>query len=250
MIIIISPAKTIVNDLPCSTDHSTDPVFEHEANKLASYMKQYTTSDLIELMGISQKLAILNYERFQSWDRSDTEKLKAICAFKGEVFNGLKGWEFTEKELEYAQNHLRILSGLFGILKPLDTIKPYRLEMGTEMDFGSLYEFWGDKITNEINAQIAATGGPVINLASKEYYRALNPQKLNAPVITPDFKDLKNGSYKIIAIYAKKARGLMSRFILKNKLTDPEDLKAFNEEGYYFNGHLSTAENPVFTREN
>ncbi|MFB6342429.1 peroxide stress protein YaaA [Saccharicrinis sp. FJH62] len=249
MIIIISPAKTIVSDLPCSTDHSTDPVFEHEANKLAAHLKQYTTSDLIELMGISPKLAILNYERFQSWDQPGLERLRAICSFKGEVFNGLKGWDFNEEELKYAQNHLRILSGLFGILKPLDKIKPYRLEMGTEMDFGSLYEFWGDKITNEINKQISVVGGPVINLASKEYYRALNPQRLCAPVITPDFKDLKNGSYKIIAIYAKKARGLMSRFILQNKITDHEEIKAFNEEGYYFNSHLSTPENPVFTRE-
>ena len=249
MLIIISPAKTIVNDLPCSTDHSTDPVFEHEANNLAAHLKQYTTSDLIELMGISQKLAILNYERFQSWDQAGTERLRAICAFKGEVFNGLRGWEFNEDELAYAQNHLCILSGLFGILKPLDKIKPYRLEMGTEMDFGSLYEFWGDKITHEINKQIAVSGGPVVNLASKEYFRAINHKNLCAPVITPDFKDFKNGSYKIIAVYAKKARGLMSRFILDNKLTDPEDIKAFNEDGYFYNSRLSNPENPVFTRE-
>lgn len=249
MIIVISPAKTIVNNLPCSTDHATEPAFKKDANKLAAHLKNFKTDDLQELMGISPKLALLNYERYQSWFHPSTEKLKAICAFKGEVFNGLKGWEFNSRELLHAQEHLVILSGLFGLLKPLDLIKPYRLEMGTEMDFGSLYEFWGDKITNRLNKQLKADGGPLINLASKEYFKTLNTNKITKPVITPDFKDYKNGSYKMISVYAKKARGLMSRFILKNKLTNPEDLKAFNDEGYYYNSHLSKECNPVFTRE-
>lgn len=249
MIIVISPAKTIVNDLPCSTDHATKPVFTKDANKLASQLKKLKAADLQDLMGISPKLALLNYERYQGWNHRNTEKLKAICSFKGEVFNGLKAWEFTNEELIYTQDHLVILSGLFGLLKPLDLIKPYRLEMGTEMDFGSLYEFWGDKITNKLNKQIKEDGGPLVNLASKEYFKSINLKKLKCEVVTPNFKDFKNGSYKMIAIYAKKARGLMSRFILKNQLIDPNDLKAFNEEGYYYNSRLSTEHNPVFTRE-
>lgn len=249
MYIVISPAKTIVNNLPCSADHVSKPEFGSDANKLIEFLKAYRSEDLQQLMGISPKLALLNYERFQSWEQSSQENLKAICAFKGEVFNGLKAWEFSSEQLQYSQNHLAILSGLFGILRPLDTIKPYRLEMGTELDFGSLYEFWGDKITNKLNELMKIAGGPLINLASKEYFRAINLRKLNYEVVTPEFKEFKNGKYVIVAIYAKKMRGLMSRFILENELQDIDDLKAFQADGYYYNSRLSTSEKPVFTRE-
>lgn len=249
MIIVISPAKTIVSNLTCNCDTKTQPVFLNQANKLSRHLQTLNIDELKKLMHISPKLAELNYERYLNWNHKSTPQIPAICAFKGEVYNGMRGWEFNEDELNYAQSHLTILSGMYGLLKPLDVIKPHRLEMGTVLKLGALYDFWGDKITLTLNQILNDNGGPLVNLASNEYYKSINTKRLKHRVVTPEFKDYHKGTYKVISIYAKKARGLMSRFILENKLKDIEDLKAFNADGYYYNAHFSSDNNPVFTRD-
>jgi cytoplasmic iron level regulating protein YaaA (DUF328/UPF0246 family) len=197
----------------------------------------------------------LNYERYQVWSPEFTpENSKpAIFAFNGDVYQGLKAYTLNSSEIEFAQNHVRILSGLFGVLRPLDLIKPYRLEMGIELTVNrkkDLYNFWGDKITNEIRLA-AENSGPrfLINLASAEYFKSIHIKKLGLPVITPEFKDWSGDGYKMVSFFAKRARGMMTRFIVENQLSDPEDLKAFNTEGYNFNPRLSKGETFVFTRE-
>jgi len=206
-------------------------------------------------MSISSKLADLNYTRFQLWHFpfEKTEGRQAIFAFNGEVYNGLDAYSLSEKEIEYAQDKLSILSGLYGILRPLDLILPYRLEMGTKIQlnkYNNLYEFWGNKIAQELYMDIEKNNHKaLINLASSEYFKSVQKKSIKVPIITPEFKDLKDGQYKMISIYAKKARGLMTRFIIQNELEDPNDLKAFNLEGYYFNNQLSTELKPVFTRD-
>ena len=254
MLIVISPAKTLdFENKPSSLHYSTND-FLSEAEKLSKELKNYTADDLIKLMGISSKLAYLNYERFATWKRPfNIENAKqALLAFKGDVYIGLDAETLNEKELLYTQDHLRILSGLYGVLRPLDLIQPYRLEMGTKLNtnsFQGLYKYWGDKLTQNINkALIAQSDDVLINLASNEYFKALNKSKLNAKIITPVFKDFKNGEYKTISFYAKKARGLMSRFILKNQLKNPEELKHFETNGYYFSEAESNANQLVFLR--
>jgi len=206
-------------------------------------------------MGISPKLAQLNFERFINWQlpfSTDNAK-QALLAFKGDVYTGLDAYSLNEDELQTAQNDLRILSGLYGVLKPLDLIQAYRLEMGKKLQTkkgNNLYEFWGDKITKEINKSLIAKNDKyLINLASNEYFKAVVKKKVKAEIITPVFKDFKNGQYKVISFFAKKARGLMTRFIIQNKITDPEHLKAFNSEGYNFNPQLSKNTELVFTRD-
>lgn len=248
MIIIISPAKTIDFSLPFAASQTSKPSFASDANTLAKELKAYKTSELAQLMSISNELALLNYERFQSWNNRSTPQKPALSVFKGEVYNGMKAWEWSEDLIEYAQDHLRILSGLYGILRPLDLMKAYRLEMGTKLESGTLYDFWGDKITKNINRSAANNGRILVNLASKEYSRAANLKHFKGKVITPDFKDKHQGEYKMIAIYAKKARGLMVRFILENRIEDPQEMKAFDSDGYVFNSKMSTADNFVFTR--
>ena len=254
MLLVISPAKTLdFENKPSSLHYSTND-FLPEAEKLIKELKNYTADDLIKLMGISSKLAYLNYERFATWKLPfDTENAKqALLAFKGDVYTGLDAETLNEKELLYTQDHLRILSGLYGVLRPLDLIQPYRLEMGTKLNtnsFQGLYKYWGDKLTQNINkALIAQSDDILINLASNEYFKSLNKSKLNAKIITPVFKDFKNGEYKTISFYAKKARGLMSRFILKNQLKNPEELKHFETNGYYFSEAESNANQLVFLR--
>jgi len=254
MLIVISPAKTLdFENKPSSLHYSTND-FLSEAEKLIKELKNYTADDLIKLMGISSKLAYLNYERFATWKRPfNIENAKqALLAFKGDVYTGLDAESLNEKELLYTQDHLRILSGLYGVLRPLDLIQPYRLEMGTKLNtnsFQGLYKYWGDKLTQNINkALIAQSDDVLINLASNEYFKALDKSKLKAEIITPVFKDFKNGEYKTISFYAKKARGLMSRFILKNQLKNPEELKHFETNGYYFSEAESNANQLVFLR--
>jgi len=206
-------------------------------------------------MKLSLKLAELNFDRYETWKPKCTEKnaKQSILAFQGDVYQGLDAASLSAAELKFAQQHLRILSGLYGILRPLDLMQPYRLEMGTKLKTtrgNNLYDFWGSTITEGLNKQLKKLKtDTLINLASNEYFKSVKPKELDAEIITPAFKEFKNGDYKMIGIYAKRARGLMSRYIIQNKLTNPEDLKDFHEEGYKFNSKLSKGNNWVFTRK-
>jgi uncharacterized protein len=250
MIVIISPAKSL--------DFKTDPPFDicyrphfiKDADYLAGKLGKLKTSEIEALMGISPKLAQLNAERFATW-KSAPEK-QAIFAYNGDVYDGLNATSLTLTEIEFAQNHLRIISGLYGLLKPLDSIKPYRIDMGTHFSTPkgeNLYKYWGERVTDQLKKSIKASENNVlINLASNEYYSVLNTKKLNTRIITPAFKDKSNGSYAMISFFAKKARGMMSRFIIQNAITDYEMLVGFDESGYHFNHGLSKGNNWVFTR--
>jgi len=254
MLVLISPAKSLDFESKTVTETYSQAVFLKEARVINKSLKKLSPKELSKLMGISAKLGELNFERNQSWKtpfKPDNAK-QAILAFTGDVYQGMDAATFSENDFEVAQQTIRILSGLYGVLKPLDLIQAYRLEMGTK--FGvegaeNLYGFWKEKVTKAINKDLKEAGGPVINLASNEYFKAVDSKKIKAEIISPAFKDLKDGQYKMISFYAKKARGLMSRFIVQNKLTDPEDLKAFDLEGYYFNNELSKGKDWVFTRD-
>lgn len=254
MLIIISPAKTLDFNQKATTSLFSESDFLPQAEKLVKVLKKYSAPDLMNLMGISDKLARENQERFSAWKRPfDMDNAKqALLAFKGDVYLGLDAESLSENELAYTQDHLRILSGLYGVLRPMDLIQPYRLEMGTKINLPTLkdlYTFWGDKLTRSINKALTAQGDSVlINLASNEYFKSLNKKVLQASIFTPVFKDFSNGEYKQISFFAKKARGLMSRFILQNRLENPEDLKHFNAEGYFFNETESSTNQFIFLR--
>jgi len=255
MLIVISPAKTLKTDVRALTN-STFPLMLKYSALLVNELKKYSSGELSELMKISPKLAQLNHSRFQQWHYPYKleEGNNALLTFRGEVYNGLEVDSFSQENLNYAQKHLIILSGLYGVLRPLDVILPYRLEMGTKISpagYKNLYEFWSDKILNVLNNKLAESDTNIlINLASQEYFKSIETKKLNAEIITPVFKENKNGVYKVVSIYAKKARGLMTRFIIKNKINNPEKLMLFDEEGYYYNEKLSDKKkgNIVFTR--
>lgn len=254
MITVISPAKTLDFDSKPNTDHYTQPAFLKEAAKINKSLRRLKPSGLMELQGISAKLAQLNAERNQQWKPPFTlENAKqAVLAFNGDVYDGLNAGAMTEDELQMAQEKIRILSGLYGLLRPLDLIQPYRLEMGTPFSFAAypdLYHFWQQKITKTLNQELKGSGEVLVNLASQEYFKAIDLSKLKARVIYPVFQDQKNGQYKIISFFAKKARGLMCRFMIKNRISDPEELKAFDLEGYHFNNHLSKGDTWIFTRD-
>ena len=254
MLILISPAKTLDYSVDIPDIPTTDISFPKESSELVSGLKKYKSKDLQGLMGISSKLGQLNFERFQQYKFPfDKQEAKpALLVFKGEVFVGINVESFGADDLQYAQDHLRILSGLYGVLRPLDAILPYRLEMGTKYSttkFKNLYDFWGMKIHDKIQADLDHQGDKVlINLASNEYYKSVKANKLDAEIITPQFKDFKNGQYKMISFFAKKARGLMTNYILKNRISNPDELKLFNMEGYEFNAQLTEGNNWVFTR--
>lgn len=254
MIIVISPAKSLYEHAPIRHENYSQAVFLPEAGKIVSVLKKKKPAQLSKLMDISPKLAELNYHRFQAWSMPFTPEnsWQAVLMFNGDVYQGLQAESFTETEFETAQQHLRILSGVYGLLKPLDLIQPYRLEMGTDIGISgkkNLYEFWKTRITASLNRELAETGQKeLINLASNEYFSVIDTKKLKARIITPAFKELKNGQYQMVSFFAKKARGLMSRFIIQNRITDPEEIKAINLDGYYFNNQLSKGNNWVFTR--
>ena len=255
MIAVISPAKTLDFETRPSTKTYSQPDFLDEATEINRYLKKLNPPELEHLQGISVKLAELNVHRNRIWQPPFTpdNAKQAVLAFNGDVYEGMDAASFSEEEFQVAQQKIRILSGLYGLLKPLDLIQPYRLEMGTKFGFKSyndLYEFWQGKITTAVNEAVNGTGGKgiLINLASREYFKAINPHKIEGRIITPVFKDHKNGQYKIISFFAKKARGLMCRFIVENKLSDPLDLQAFDLEGYYFNSRLTQGDTWVFTR--
>tara|TARA_B100000929_G_scaffold197767_1_gene156960 strand:- start:230 stop:991 length:762 start_codon:yes stop_codon:yes gene_type:complete len=250
---LISPSKTLNFDNNNVCDLKTNCRLIDHTNELHKILINYSMSDLKELMSISDKIAELNYNRFKTWVDPSTSKfsMQAIYAFRGDVYSGLDADSIPENKYEFLQDNLRIISGFYGLIRPFDKILPYRLEMGTKLENSrgkNLYEFWGDNITNLLNDDILNKDDYVINLASEEYFRSININKLKSEVITPIFKEFKNGTYKTIAIYAKKARGLMSRFIINNKIQDPKILKNFNFEGYSFESRLSDQYNYIFTR--
>lgn len=255
MLIVISPAKTLDYETTPKTRVFTTPDFLDYSQRLINRLRKFSSLDISESMHVSTKIADLNFDRYASWEKPFTQKnaKQAILAFKGDVYTGLDAETFKADDFEFAQKHLRVLSGLYGLLRPLDLMQPYRLEMGTKLktDVGkNLYEFWGSDITQGLNTQLKKIKSRyLINLASNEYFKSVKPKELNAEIITPAFKEFKNGEYKMIGIYAKKARGLLSRYIIQNKLNDPEELKLFSEDGYAFNKTLSKGNNWVFTRK-
>jgi cytoplasmic iron level regulating protein YaaA (DUF328/UPF0246 family) len=256
MLIVLSPAKSLDFETPPVTAHFTMPEMLDESEKLMTKLRKLSPKKLSDLMGISPALGQLNYERFQTWHQPFTAEnaKQAVLAFNGDAYQGLDAKTLSENQLMELQNRLRILSGLYGVLKPLDLIQPYRLEMGTKLKYqrsADLYAFWKNRITPKIKEAIAESGNNIlVNLASNEYYRSIDPKKLGAEVVTPEFKDLKNGEYIMISFFAKRARGLMTRFILENNIERVDDLQAFDSEGYIFNPRLSKPGKPVFTRDN
>ena len=255
MLILLSPAKTLDYSIDPKSNH-TAPQFLNQSAKLIKILKQKEPKEISSLMGLSDKLASLNFDRYQSWKASKVisgDVKPSVLVFKGDVYQGLSADTLNAKQLKFAQKHLRILSGLYGILKPMDLIKPYRLEMGTklETDKGkNLYEFWGSSIQKNIIKDLDEQKSDlIINLASKEYFSVLGkiPDHLN--IVSPVFKDFKNGKHKIISFYAKKARGLMTRWIIENNIKDFEKLSRFNTDGYYYCSKQSTATEPVFLRD-
>ncbi|OCG78901.1 hypothetical protein A9G42_01855 [Gilliamella sp. Nev6-6] len=246
MITIISPAKTLDYQSPLLTQNYTLPQFIDSTKTLIQDCQKLSVENLAQLMSISPKLAELNYERFQNWhsDFNLENARQAILAFKGDVYEGLHVEDFNDSDLKFAQSHLRILSGLYGLLRPLDLIQPYRLEMGIRLKNGNhtnLYQFWGESLTNKLNDELLKSSHPtLINLASNEYFKAIKAKQLNAKIIQPIFLDKSKDDYKVISFYAKKARGLMSRFIIKNKINHRDDIKDFNLEGYQFDSKRST----------
>ncbi len=256
MFILLSPAKSLDYDSTISHKNFTIPNFEKETQKLSKVLKNFSSSDLEKLMEISKKLADLNFDRFQNFaTKFDLENSKqALLVFDGDVYQEIDKENYSAKDWDFAQKNLRILSGFYGLLKPLDLMQPYRLEMGTDFkksktDFKNLYEFWGDKISAKLDEETKEAGAEhIINLASEEYFGAINPKKISAKIVNVIFKENKNGVYKIIGINAKKARGLMTDFIIKNKISDPQKLKDFKIENYRFEKSLSDETNFVFVR--
>jgi uncharacterized protein len=255
MIAILSPAKTLNLDKESiTTEICTQPVFGREAAELISELRNYSPPEMEGLMKVSEELAEINFRRHLSWKEEHTllNSKQAILSYHGAVFQGLRAEEFNEEELNFAQQHLRILSGLYGALRPLDLVQPYRLEMGIKLKNAKgkdLYCFWKDKITEFLKEEINGQQEPVlINLASNEYFTAIDLKRLDRKIITPVFKEYKNGNYRVVTIYAKRARGLMTRYIIENRIDLQEDLKGFEEEGYSFNEGMSTETELVFTR--
>jgi cytoplasmic iron level regulating protein YaaA (DUF328/UPF0246 family) len=252
MKIVLSPAKSLNFEKELPTNHFTESSFLKESRQVHKVLKQQSPKELSELMSISDKLADLNWKRNQDWKTPFTPEnaRPAVFAFDGDVYTGLDAYTIPIEKLEQLQNSLRILSGLYGYLKPMDLMQPYRLEMGTKMNIDeskNLYEFWKKTITNSLNKELQKDE-LFINLASNEYFSAVDVKALKVPVITPEFKDYKDGKLKIISFFAKKARGLMVRYIIDTNAQTLDDLKGFNYDGYQFDGNLSKGNNLVFTR--
>ena len=255
MLMVISPAKTLDFETPPTTARYTQPQYLDHSQELITQLRELTPAQISELMHLSDKLAGLNAARFGSWTPAFTlENAKqALLAFKGDVYTGLQADTLNEAQLTYAQDHLRMLSGLYGLLRPLDLMQPYRLEMGTRLPNArgkDLYAFWGTRISEWLNEALAEQGDDLLlNLASTEYFSAVKRAALKARIIDTEFKDLKNGQYKIISFYAKKARGMMSRFVITERINNPDDLKQFDVQGYRFSSEQSTGDKLVFLRD-
>lgn len=254
MLIVISPAKKLDYETPPKVKTATTPEYMEHSMLLIQRLRKFCSLDIAELMKLSLKLAELNFDRYEAFAPECTRDnaRQALLAFKGDVYQGLDAESFSAADFKFAQQHLRILSGLYGLLRPLDLMQPYRLEMGTRLDTErgkNLYEFWGDIITDGLNKQLGRIkSGTLVNLASNEYFKSVRTKNLAAEIITPQFKEYKNGDYKMIGIHAKRARGLMARYIIRNRITTPEALKDFNEAGYAFNRKLSAGNSLLFTR--
>lgn len=255
MLMLISPAKTLDFKAPPVTRQHSQPRFLESAAELVDILRLKSPEELSELMSISSKLGELNNRRWLDWQLPFTpdNAKQAVLAFRGDVYSGLDADSFTAAEFKFAQQHLGILSGLYGLLRPLDLIQPYRLEMGTRLanpGGRNLYEFWGDRLTAAVDGQLATLGSQsLVNLASDEYFKAIQPKALAAEVIQPVFLDLKAGKYKVISFYAKKARGMMAAWAIRNRITDPEGLKNFDSAGYRYHPGSSEAWRWVFRRE-
>ncbi|ANW96436.1 hypothetical protein AXE80_09160 [Wenyingzhuangia fucanilytica] len=252
MKIVVSPAKSLDFESKVPTANYTQGDFLQEAEKLNQVLKKKKPKDLGALMKISEKLSDLNWQRNQDWSLPFTPEnaRQAVFAFNGDVYAGLDAYTLKSEQIETLQEKLRILSGQYGVLKPLDLMQPYRLEMGSKLKVGrknNLYEFWGETLTQKLNEELA-DDELFVNLASNEYYKAIKPKLLKVPVITPEFKDYKDGKLKIISFFAKKARGLMVRYIIDHNINSIEGLKGFNYEGYAFDANLSTETDLIFTR--
>ena len=255
MLLVISPAKTLDFETKYTVKQATKPKFLDDAAELIALMREYSPDDIVKLMGVSEKIALLNAERYSNWHTpfNLSNAKPSILAFKGDVYTGMNASSFSEQDFKYAQQHLRILSGLYGMLKPLDLMQAYRLEMGIKLptEKGSnLYDFWGDKITKAINQQLKKLDSDIlVNLASNEYFNSIDRKLLKARIITPVFKDYKNGKYKIISFFAKKARGLMSAYIIQNEIKDVEKIKQFDTAGYRFDAASSQDDEWIFLRK-
>ncbi len=256
MLTILSPAKKLDFSSPVRTTLATEPKFPQQTAALVEIMQRQSAADIAKLMKLSDSLAELNFNRYANWQTSPSLEYarQAILAFNGDVYEGLLATELNDKQLAWAQDHLAILSGLYGVLAPLDLIQPYRLEMGTKLKNSKgkdLYNFWGSQIAAEINARISASKGDqiLLNLASNEYFKSVDTKTLKFPVVECVFQEEKNGDWKIVSFYAKKARGLMARYITDNKINSVDKITAFDAAGYKFTSAVSTAEKLIFRRK-
>ena len=254
IITIISPAKKLDYSTETNVSNATQPSLLSHSNELIDDLKLLSPQEVSSLMGLSDKLGALNYERYQKWELpfNKENSKQAVLAFKGDVYQGLDAESLDSKDLAWAQNRVRILSGLYGILKPLDLMQAYRLEMGTKFATKrgqNLYDFWNSIITDELNKNFSSDNAHLLNLASNEYFKSINVRELKANVISPVFMDKKNGKYKIISFFAKKARGLMTRYVIKNQIEDIADIQNFEEDGYFFHEEMSEVNKPVFCRD-
>ncbi|MEY4496108.1 MAG: hypothetical protein RL744_1172 [Pseudomonadota bacterium] len=254
MLIVLSPAKSLDYRTPAKVKAPTLPEFVSESAKLIADLKKLSPQEVANLMGLSDQLAALNVGRYRDWSKKFTEENSkpAIYAFDGDVYDGFDVKTLDAKAITFAQDHVRILSGLYGALRPLDLMQPYRLEMGTSFKNArgkDLYAFWGERVTDSLKQVLGQQKKPVLlNLASEEYFRVLQAKSFDCPVISPVFQDGKDGKYKIISFYAKRARGLMARYVVENRITDPADLKGFNLDGYKYVASESKPEKPLFRR--
>ena len=252
MKVLLSPAKSLDFKSQLPTEKNSSLCFEKEAEYLNSILKRKSPKDLSDLMGVSSKIADLNYERNNNWSLPFNKKnsRQAVYAFSGDVYRGLDAYSIDDNKIDYMQSTVRIISGLYGLIKPLDLIQPYRLEMGTKLSFDNnknLYEYWREKITNQLNSELSENE-PVLNLASNEYFKAIDSKVIKSDVYSANFKQLKDGSYKTVAIFSKKARGMMARYIIQNKIADISSLKSFNYDGYVYHENLSTDKELIFSR--
>ncbi|NCF32793.1 MAG: peroxide stress protein YaaA [Proteobacteria bacterium] len=254
MLAILSPAKTLDYQTPLTTDKSSAAEFNGESKELIATLRKFAPADIASLMKISDKLAELNHRRYAEWQPkpSDDNARPAVFAFKGDVYQGLDAGSMSARDINFAQKHLRVLSGLYGLLRPLDLMQPYRLEMGTRLATrrgSNLYEFWGNKVTDHINKALAEQSSKVlVNLASNEYYNVVQPERIDGRILNINFKELRDGKYRFVSFSAKKARGLMARYMVDQRITRVSKLRQFNVDNYAFNDALSDDDNWIFTR--
>ena len=252
MKVLLSPAKSLDFKSKLPTEKNSFLCFEKEAEFLNSILKRKSPKELSDLMGVSSKIADLSYERNHNWSLPFNSKnaRQAVYAFSGDVYRGLDAYSIDTKKVDFMQSTVRIISGLYGLIKPLDLIQPYRLEMGTKLSFDNnrnLYDYWKEKITNQLNSELLENE-PVLNLASNEYFKAIDSKVLKSDVYSANFKQFKDGNYKTIAIFSKKARGMMTRYIVENNITDISSLKSFNYDGYVYHENLSSEKELIFSR--